>query len=709
MRTVQPTQPADSIIRTVLICLLWAVSVLGASLARAEPPQTAQTLTGSAPLPRLYGSSSTVNLDHQIEILEDPDDRYGINDLERPEVAAQFRPWNRPSEINLGFTSSTYWLRIPLQRSTKAPSEWLLEVSYAPVSELDFYAPGRAPVLTGSSRPVSSRGFFHGHFVFPVTIGPKPTTFYLRTRSSYALTLPIKLWQLDAFQRRNSEVQLVQFMYFGIYAALFIYNAFLFVTLRDRRFLYFSVYLLCFGTAMFAGNGYGRLFLWPDSPAFDELSQSLLLSTALVVLLALTRLFLDLRERLPRLGTVLRVQQWTSAGIALALLGSLVGNYPVDALNKLFVLHAIGACLVVLVASQTARLKGLKTSHYFLCAWCVMCCGGLVGALRAWGLLPTNILTAYALQIASVGEMLLLAMALADTVRRERDQREAQQALALQDNRQMLRMLRLSEERLEQAVRQRTAELEMALQQQQRTLSEYVRFGSLISHEFRNPLGVIESQLSLIDKERERGIDQQPHRLEVLRRATRRLTSLFETWLKSDRLDASLEDISLQPILVRDWTRKLLDEHAHITENHRLVVRLDPAFSSLEADEALLDIAVVNLLDNAAKFSPPGSTIELRTLRQDSWCGIAVSDQGPGIDAREQPLVFDAFYRSALGSTVRGMGLGLAMVRRIAHAHGGRVELTSAIGQGACFYLWLPVSPADHEHELPRPDTRTGD
>ena len=75
--------------------------------------------------------------------------------------------------------------------------------------------------------------------------------------------------------------------------------------------------------------------------------------------------------------------------------------------------------------------------------------------------------------------------------------------------------------------------------------------------------------------------------------------------------------------------------------------------------------------------------------------GISVRDQGPGIDGNEQAKVFDEFYRCAPESSVRGMGLGLAMVQRIAKAHGGWVELTSTLGQGACFCIWLPRSPGD--------------
>ena len=681
--------------RRCLTLLLWLVFCVY-PVADAFCAVPFDTATGSHVVPPLVQADTLMMpLSARIDVLIDPDGVLVKSDMERPELAARFEPWASPSDLNFGFSRSTYWLRFPLQRSADAPSDWLLEVAYSPISELDVYAPGYQPVITGSALPVASRVYFNRFFVFPVTLALEPAYVYVRVRSSFSLTIPVQLWRVDAFQRHNSEVQLVQFMYFGFYAALLIYNSFLFVSLRDPRFFYFSVYVLAFGTAMFAGNGFGRLFLWPDSPAFDEVAQLVLLSVSASVVLALSRLFLRIREFSPRLASMLRFEQWLSAGFAVALLGGPVLGYPTDVVNQLIVVNGIAICLLVLYAGVVAYRQGLQGSHFFVWAWWVFCCGGLVAACRLFGWLPTNAVTAYALQIASVFEMMLLAMALADAVRRERDVREAEQARTLRRNTRVLQLLKASEERLENAVRERTAQLEQALKQQKDTLGQYVRFGSLLSHEFRNPLGVIESQISLLVKERERGIDQQEKRVGVMLRATRRLTGLFDKWLQSDRLASALEEVNRHRIPLHDWVKKLLDEQAHVTDSHRLVLALDPQLGVIEADESLLDIALLNLLDNAAKYSPQGTTIALSTHCHEGWLGISVLDQGPGIDVAEQAKVFDEFYRCAPESSVRGMGLGLAMVQRIAKAHGGWVELTSSLGQGACFCIWLPRSPGD--------------
>jgi two-component system sensor histidine kinase MprB len=103
---------------------------------------------------------------------------------------------------------------------------------------------------------------------------------------------------------------------------------------------------------------------------------------------------------------------------------------------------------------------------------------------------------------------------------------------------------------------------------------------------------------------------------------------------------------------------------------------------------ARLDRAVANLLDNAAKWSPPGSAVEVRLCDGE----LTVRDHGPGIDAEDLPHVFDRFYRATAARGRAGSGLGLAIVRHVAERHGGTVQAEEAPGGGALLRLALPVS-----------------
>jgi signal transduction histidine kinase len=286
--------------------------------------------------------------------------------------------------------------------------------------------------------------------------------------------------------------------------------------------------------------------------------------------------------------------------------------------------------------------------------------------------------------------MLLLSLALADTMHAERLAREQSQQQALQAQREVVDVLRKSEETLERAVHERTEQLKLSLDQQNELLSQYVRFGSLISHEFRNPLAIINGQLSVIRKESENGVNHIDKRVSVIGSATKRLARLFDKWLQSDRLKGNLQTIQPSPVDLKDWLPRVVDANAYLLMNHPVTWRWADGGHTLRADEALLEALVTNLLENACKYSPTDSAIVIETRLQTGFIGIAIVDQGCGIAPEHHVRIFDEFFRVQPESNIMGMGLGLAIVARIAKAHGGHIELNSAPERGSCFCIWLP-------------------
>jgi two-component system phosphate regulon sensor histidine kinase PhoR len=110
-------------------------------------------------------------------------------------------------------------------------------------------------------------------------------------------------------------------------------------------------------------------------------------------------------------------------------------------------------------------------------------------------------------------------------------------------------------------------------------------------------------------------------------------------------------------------------------------------------DPSLLEQAVVNLLDNAIKYSDSGSMVSLKAVRYDGSVRISIEDQGIGIAKKHLPRLFERFYRvdKARSRKLGGTGLGLAIVKHIAQAHGGRITVESKLGEGSTFTLELPV------------------
>jgi signal transduction histidine kinase len=116
-------------------------------------------------------------------------------------------------------------------------------------------------------------------------------------------------------------------------------------------------------------------------------------------------------------------------------------------------------------------------------------------------------------------------------------------------------------------------------------------------------------------------------------------------------------------------------------------------------DGDALKRAVANLLENAVRLAPTGSRIRLAVGSERGLAWVAVSDEGPGIAAEQQPRVFDRFWRAdkARSRADGGTGLGLSIVRQIAQSHGGDVQLQSKLGVGSTFTIWLPVAEVSHD------------
>ena len=640
----------------------------------------------------LSPESTQVNLLSSAEFLEDPSGTLSLEDVRGMDQS--FRAWTRGgTELNFGITPSAYWIRVPLQRREAAPKDWLLVVNYVKISELDFYPPTGAPIHTGSNRALSTRPYFDRFFVLPLEVKTQSSAIYLRVTSRYSLTVPMTLWQPDSYRKQQQHFQSLQFMYYGGLIVLALFGLAIFLTLKDTRFLIYCAYIVTTGIGVFASNGFGRQLLWPDAIAFDEISQSMFLSLGAFFVVWLARKLVLLSTERSWLTKGMQLSQ--SLFLLTCLLSVLQIAFPVflRPANQLLMLNSLAMGGLITVASIRAYLQRRQGIRFFLAGWLVLWVGTSIAALRMFGWIPSNGFTSYAVQLSTVVEMLLMALALGELLRIEHLAYEDAQKQILIANQALLENTRTSEENLKRAVSERTEQLETSLKTEKSLREQYVSFGSMISHEFRTPLSVIQSQASLMRKEHERGIEQIAKRLGAISSAAQRLTVMFDKWLYSnDAITQTLEMLELKSLELQPWLQTLINTNSHLFLNHPVTLLLPPQVNRVLADEYHLGVVMTNLIDNAAKYSPINSAITIETLLKDDLVGIVVKDEGIGIPLEAQDKVFDAFFRVAPENSIRGVGLGLAIVQRIAHAHGGYVELSAIPEHGSTFCVWLPMA-----------------
>ncbi len=253
---------------------------------------------------------------------------------------------------------------------------------------------------------------------------------------------------------------------------------------------------------------------------------------------------------------------------------------------------------------------------------------------------------------------------------------------------------------LEQRVADRTVELEATREElaraleQERELGELKsRFVTMVSHEFRTPLGVIMSAVELLRHYEERLPEgQKKELLDDIHQSTRGMGGLMEQVLVLGRVEAGTVGYRPGPCDLRTLLEKVSDESLSATDR-RCPIRcqIDGELPPCEADETIVRHVVANLLSNAVKYSPAGSEVTLSCRRDEQEAVICVEDRGIGIPAEEQPHLFEAFHRCSNVSEIPGTGLGLVIVKRCVDLHGGRLHVDSAVGRGTAFTVRLPV------------------
>jgi PAS domain S-box-containing protein len=226
-------------------------------------------------------------------------------------------------------------------------------------------------------------------------------------------------------------------------------------------------------------------------------------------------------------------------------------------------------------------------------------------------------------------------------------------------------------------------------------------FVSMVSHEFRTPLGIIQSSAELLREFHQRmQPGEREEQLESIARNTRRMAGMMEGVLVLSRLEAGR--LSFQPVALdlNLFCRRVVDEILSAT-NHKCPIELalTPAPSEAEADEQLLGHIFTNLLSNAVKYSEPGATVFFAVTRQQQDAVCVVRDQGIGISEADQPQLFKAFHRGGNVGSRPGTGLGLLLVKRCTELHGGRVQVNSKIGDGTTVTVKLPVFGTNHEKD----------
>jgi two-component system, OmpR family, phosphate regulon sensor histidine kinase PhoR len=224
-----------------------------------------------------------------------------------------------------------------------------------------------------------------------------------------------------------------------------------------------------------------------------------------------------------------------------------------------------------------------------------------------------------------------------------------------------------------------------------RSKSEFV---ASVSHELKTPLSVIRGFVETLRLDRVSTETQRNEYFQIIETETLRLSNVIDQILESSKIEAGLK--RYEPDTV-DLAAVIDDTLAHFShelerESFEIERQIETPLPPVRVDRQAFSQALLNLLSNAVKYSDADRRVTVRAARNNGQLEVSVRDHGIGVPGREQGRIFDRFYRAShTASKTKGVGLGLALVKHFADAHGGSVRVTSAPGRGSTFTILLPL------------------
>jgi PAS domain S-box-containing protein len=246
------------------------------------------------------------------------------------------------------------------------------------------------------------------------------------------------------------------------------------------------------------------------------------------------------------------------------------------------------------------------------------------------------------------------------------------------------------------------ATMQRTLVQQQAELramnEEKNHFIGMAAHDLRNPLAGIRLFSEVLLRQAPEVLDaKQLKMIEQIKSISQKMTMIVNDFLDVSKIEAGQLSLNLQDTDLNDLVTNVLELQQPVAA--RKEIRLE--FSAAEririgVDAGKIEQVVTNLITNAVKFSPHGSTVTVNLLRRDGFAELSVADEGPGIAADEIPTLFRPFQRGSAKVTGQepSVGLGLVICKKIVEGHGGHMRIESEIGKGATFYVELPIVPS---------------
>lgn len=626
-------------------------------------------------------------------ILTDASNKLKIGDILKSEYQSKFEVNN--SDIpEFGLVSSSIWFKFSVQSLLEFSP--YLDIANPALDTVEYFLFNNEGQLvhqhlTGNFTKVNDRSIRSGQILIDMNLDFNYTyTCYLRINSRTSSSqVPMRIGSLKKYYEATHTDFIWQGLYFGLILFLFIYNLFLYFSLKDLTYLYFSLFIASLGLLFALIKGFGIQYLWSDFPQINQFT-SLLGSLAGIFMIMFSSSFLNSKVQTPKL------HDWLLALILFYIIIAGLNLAGIQFLSlKLLIYNSAVVLFFFLLVGVRALNGGFKPSKYYLLACSFLVMGITTFILRENGWIETNHFVGNILQISSTVTILFMSFALSKRINIYITIRNEAQDLALKTATEHEKLISNQNQLLEAKVHKRTEELEQTiatLSKQQKELHEANNFKdkvfSIISHDLKSPISSLAGLLnvmktkSLNEKEKRKVVDT----LEQALKSTKYLLDNILAWAhKSDEKE-------IEEIEVYELTEEIFNLFSYQAElkSINLINNTEKGFH-IDANKNMLQLVLRNLVSNAIKFTNKYGAVEISMKQDHLNLFLFIKDNGVGMSEEVSNNLFKANSHMSTRGTdnEKGTGLGLKLCMEFLDKYNGYLKVESKVGEGTTFTIKL--------------------
>ena len=609
------------------------------------------------------------NLGKQLYYFEDTSASSTLAQIKAIDLHGKFQR-GRQDILNFGNTSSAIWIRI--DHLPSADGKNYLIVDAPNIEHINLYIPRANNVTrvlkTGALSRAVPDVMIESNFVFKLPLAKDAVArpIYIRLQTRNIMLAPIKLATPDAMMKGKTVKDRIEYIYIGVLISLLLFNLFLFFSLKDFTYLYYTLYVLTLSLYLLIYiRGYGFLF-GDDLRILFSYHPHVFLSLSMIASLLFCRKFLNLDQTVPFMVKIYYVL--AALGVVL-FFTSLFGYKSLSA--SIAQVMTVTLSLVVWISGVIAYRKGHKPAKWYIIAWFFIWLTVGIVTLSLAGILPNTEFTVQLVPIGSTIELLLLSFALGDRykiiIQKEQDLRD-----------ENLMLVHNQKEQLELLVQQRTALLSTTIAELESSNAVKNKLFSIIAHDLRSPLNSLISILSLNDTDALTMEDIQY----MLRENKKNIETIYNTlnnllhWAKSQMTgivtDPSAFDLKL-------LIEELMLVYTPLMQKKGILAQLRMKGDfSVFADENQIRLVLRNLIDNAIKFTPKAEEIVIHLKAKGRTVEVCVQNavlDGKSLDLNRMALL-DTVKTTYGTDHEKGVGLGLHLCREYIQSNGGELQIS---------------------------------